>query len=178
MKGPKPVRSSFYPCFALAAAVVALLASPALAKRAAPAEVAPVVDGNVRYEAPHSAFENPCGQNGGCVVAYDNATNAVMWSVKVYCTHYDPDLEEDVQDVFITSLAVENGQVLVTDEKSRHFSINPFTQEVTGDARGCEGGLGGGCGLLLSRVSPSAIWSVTGLAGLGLAAILLRRRRR
>jgi hypothetical protein len=175
----KPVRSSFYSRLAFAAAAVfALLASTALAKRAPPADVPPVVEGNVRYEAPHFAFENPCDQNGGCLVAYDNTTNAVMWSVKVYCTHYDPGLEQDVQDVFITSLAVESGQVLVTNEKGQHFSINPLTQDVSGDARNCGDESGGGCAFLPSRAVPSATWSVALLAGLGLTTILLLRRRR
>lgn len=152
-----------------------LASTVAMAKRQAPAEVPPVTNGNVRYEAPH--FTNPCDQNGGCVVAYDNATNAVVWSIRVYCTHYDTSLETDVQDVFITSLAVENGQILVTNEKGRHFTIDPATQQVTGDARGCDGGTSGGCSYLAARPMPTAGWLVGALGVLGFVGILLRRRQ-
>jgi hypothetical protein len=99
----------------------------ALADRLRPAEVPPVVDGNVRYEAPHGGFGNPgnpCGQIGGCVVAYDSTTDALLWSVKVCCISYDPNLEQDVQWVFITSLSFENGQLLVTNESGLHFAID------------------------------------------------------
>lgn len=175
----RTMRSGLNLCFTVAAAAaIALPASDALAKRLPPADVPPVVDGNVRYEAPHAAVENPCGQNGGCVVAYDNTTNTVLWWVKVYCTHYDPGLEEDVQDVFITSLAVKNGQVLVSNEKGQQFSIDPATQQVTGDPRGCDDGGRGGCAFPPTRVLPSAFWSMAVLSGLGLATILLSRRRR
>jgi outer membrane protein assembly factor BamB len=170
------VTPAFRNCLALTGvATVALTSANAVAKRLPPADVPPVTSGNVRYEAPHSA--NPCNQNGGCVVAYDDTTNAVLWSVKVYCTHYDTSLETDVQDVFITSLAVANGQVLVTDEKGRHFAIDPATQQVTGDARGCDGVTSGGCSYLALRSRPTAGWLVGALGALGFAGILLGRRR-
>ena len=151
-----------------------LLASHAFAKRTAPAEVPPVVDGNVRYEAPH--FSNPCGQNGGCVVAYDDSSNAMLWSVQVYCTRYDPNLETDVQDIFITSLAVQNGQILVTNEKGQRFTIDPATRRVDGDARGCDGS--DGCSLLARPWAPRTALAAAGLGFLGLAGMILRRKRR
>jgi hypothetical protein len=62
--------------------LAAALAAPNIgAKRTVPVDVPPVVIGDVRYEAPH--FNNPCNQNGGCVVAYDNASNAMLWFVEV-----------------------------------------------------------------------------------------------
>jgi MYXO-CTERM domain-containing protein len=157
-------------------ALVVLLAGHAFAKRAAPTEVPPIVDGNVRYEAPH--FNNPCGQTGGCVVAYDNASNAVLWSVQVYCTHYDTSVETDVQDVFITSLAVDHGQVLVTNEKAQHFTIDPASKRIAGDATGCDGGASDGCSVLdtPSTAMGSRMVGVLGL--LGLAGMFLRRPRR
>ena len=162
-------------CLVLATvAAVGLVATSALGKRLAPADVPPVSSGNLRFEAPH--FNNPCGQSGGCVVAYDNSTNAILWSVKVYCTHYDTDLEEDVQDVFITSLAVENGQVQIANEKGQHFNLDPATQRISGDARGCDGGWASGCSYPPTRSMPKAKWLVAlvalGLAGIGFAPML------
>lgn len=154
---------------------VALATTFAFGARMPPAEVAPVVNGNVRYEVPH--FSNPCGQNGGCVVAYDNATNVLLWSVKVYCTHYDPGLEQDVQDVFITSLSVENEKVQVANEKGLHFTIDPVTLKVTGDERGCAEGSSSGCSYLPAR-SIETSGGIIGIVGiLGLLEILVRRKR-
>lgn len=139
---------------------VLLIAGAASARRAPPADVPPVVSGGVRFEAPH--FGNPCGQSGGCVVARDDATGAQQWAVKVYCTSYSSGLERDVQDVFITALAMENGSVAVTDEKGRHFLIDVSTQAVSGDSGGC--GLGG-CSA--SPGSPSSLaWLAVGALGL------------
>ncbi len=111
------MRSNTYSVAATFAFVFSMLAPClALAKRASPAEVPSVVDGNVRYEVPHGGFgnpANPCGEIGGCVVAYDNTTDVLLWSIKVYSITYDPDVEEDVQLLFITSLCLENGQLLV-----------------------------------------------------------------
>jgi hypothetical protein len=127
---------------AVGIAGLALGTSFALAKRKPPADVAAVLHEGVRYEAP--PFNNGCDQNGGCVVAYDDATDAPLWQLKVYCTHYDSALEADVQDVFITSLALEDARLQVTDEHGREFSIDLQTRAVAGDARGC-GAEGGGC---------------------------------
>jgi hypothetical protein len=157
-------------------ALMTFLATPtALASRLPPADVPPEVDGAVRYEAPH--FGNPCNQNGGCVVAYDDASNAQLWFVQVYCTHYDPNLEQDVQDVFITSLAIEDGRVLVSNEKGAHFAIDPATRQVTGDARGCFEGGGLGCATFPRRPAPAHAWPVV-LLGVGGLAVLARLRAR
>src|SRR6266542_1226232 len=117
------------------AAAITLGAKPALGRRIAPQPVPPVIYAGVRYEAPH--FLNPCGQNGGCVVAYDNDTGEQLWFLEVYCTHYDPGWETDVQDVFITSMAITDGQLMVTNERNLHFTIDVVTRQVSGDGRGC-----------------------------------------
>ena len=92
--------------------------------------------------------------------------------------HYDSGLEQDVQDVFITSLAIDSGQVLVSNEKGQHFTIDPSTRNVTGDARGCDGAGSGGCSHLAARALPAGSAIVAALGALVLAGMLLRRRRR
>lgn len=137
-------------------------------------DVPPVISGNVRYEAPH--FMTPCDskQNGGCVVAYDNTSNTQLWAVKVYCTKYDVDLEQDVQDVLITSLTLStSNQLQVTNQAGKRFTIDPTTQKVTGDATGC--GSSSGCSYTPGRSEmPMALV----LSGIGLAALLGVRRLR
>ena len=125
----------------------------------------------VRYEAPH--FSNPCGQNGGCIVASDATSGAPLWNLKVYCTHDDPGLETDVQGVFITSITLDQGRLALTNEKNLRFAIDLSTRSVTGDARGCEDAMGGGCAYAPSTMPTSLLaWSWV------LAALILARRRR
>ena len=153
------------------AAGLALGSQPAFGKRAPPRAVSPVVHEGVRYEAPH--FSNPCGQNGGCIVASDATSGAPLWNLKVYCTHDDPGLETDVQDVFITSITLDQGRLALTNEKSLRFAIDLSTRSVTGDARGCEDAMGGGCAYAPSTMPTSLLaWSWV------LAALILARRRR
>lgn len=137
------------------AVVATLVASLAWSKGVAPAEIPPVSDGVLRYEAPHQL--GPCLQRGGCVVARDAITGEQKWVVQVYTTVYDPFLEQDVQDVFITSLTLANGVLSVVDQKGRHFQISTTTRVVTGD---------GGC-----SSAPASWW-------LGLPALLWLVRRR
>ena len=144
--------------FTLLAGIV-LVPTFAQGKRSPPVEVPPVISEGVRYEAPH--FNNPCGQNGGCVVAYDDASGALLWWAEVYCTQYDTQLETDVQDVFITSLAIDNGNLNVTNEKGLHFAIDLRTQAVSGDARGCSDSAAGGCSFAAGACTPSSLrWGI------------------
>jgi hypothetical protein len=146
--------------------------SVAVAKRLPPADVLPVIIGDVRYEVPH--FNNPCGQNGGCVVAYANATNDRLWAVKVYCTQYDSHVEADTQDVFIISLTPKDGHLIVANEKGLQFDLDPQARTVTGDTRGCSSD-SGGCGYAGGSPHPinGAFW-----LGLGLAVSFAVRRLR
>jgi hypothetical protein len=160
----------------LVSCAMALAAANVWAKRAAPSDVPSVVSGNVRYEAPHFTTTCTPNQNGGCVVAYDNTTNAQLWALQVYCTKYDPNLEEDVQDVFITSLVLDDSnQLQVTNEASKHFTIDPITQKVTGDHTGCSEKSSGGCSYVRERPdTPTLVL----LGTLGLVGLLGARRLR
>ena len=152
----------------------ALVPTLAQGKRSPPVDVPPVITEGVRYEVPH--FNNPCGQNGGCVVAYDDASSALLWSAKVYCTHYDAQVETDVQDVFITSLALDNGKLNVSNERGLHFTIDLRTQAVSGDVRGCSDSVAGGCSFAAGARTPrSLLWGI--LAIVCLLAIVRRDAR-
>jgi hypothetical protein len=105
-------------CTALVSGIV-----PASAKRAAPAMVAPVVENGVRYEAPHDAM--------GFVVAIEVATNKELWRVRIYEVRVDPNLERDVQDVFITSLVAKDGSLLIANERGEKFALDIQTRNIT-----------------------------------------------
>lgn len=154
---------------------IAFGATHAHGKRSPPEDIPPVVNEGVRYEAPH--FDNPCGQNGGCIVAFDDASGTLLWSVNAYCTRYDPQLETDAQDVFITSLSVNDGQLNVTNEKGLHFAIDLRTQAISGDARGCPDSTGSGCSLSPTSRSPRLLL-LAGAAAVCLWVAMRRRARR
>lgn len=100
-----------------------LVVAPALAKRSAPKPVAPVVVGSVQYSVPLWEM--------GFVVATDTATRKELWRVRVYEVPIDPNLEEDVQHVFITSLSLDGGALIVTNEKGDTYALDLATRKVT-----------------------------------------------
>jgi hypothetical protein len=105
------------------------------AKRAGPAEVAPVTIGNKRFEVVHWARDRGMAQNGGYIAALDVASGKELWLLRVYETTYDKSLERDVQDVFIKSMSKKffRETLRITDENGRSYLINTQTRVVTPD---------------------------------------------
>jgi hypothetical protein len=101
----------------------ALLAAPALAKRAATKPVSPVTSGGIRYSADGD------GRNE-YLVAANAADGKELWKVKVFHNYIEPSLEEDVQWIFITDLKLVENSILVRDERSRCYSVNLETKAV------------------------------------------------
>ena len=117
-------------CSADEKAAVAPAAPTLQAKRVGPKAVAPVTVGGVRYEALPWGKKRGLGQNGGYLATFDAKTGAELGLIKVYEIKYDPKLEADVQDVFISRLDTFNGAVLITDERGRKFLLDPFSKSV------------------------------------------------
>ena len=103
------------------------------AKRLGPLEVDPIVIGKVRYEVIHWGKERGLKQNGGYIAAFDVSTGKELWILKVYDIAYNPDLEGDVQDVFIVSMSKGwffSDKLHIKDERGRRFIIDPDTRSV------------------------------------------------
>lgn len=102
------------------------------AKRVGPDDVEPVQVGRTRYEAIHWGRERGLGQNGGFLAAVDVDSGKELWTLKVYDVVYDPDMEEDVQDVFITALAPgpQPDSLSVTDERGGQYLLDTRTRAV------------------------------------------------
>jgi hypothetical protein len=104
-------------------------ASYALAKRLPPAMVEPVVADGVKYLAPQvtpgyiEAYGVPACPSG-CVEAREEKTGKLLWRVQVYEVQYDNHLERDVQDVFVRSLKIEDGSLLVENESDARFTVD------------------------------------------------------
>jgi outer membrane protein assembly factor BamB len=104
-------------------AALLLPATPVTAKRSAPEPVHPIVVGSIEYSSP--------GWPIGFIVATDTRTRREIWRKRIYRVKIDPALERDVQDVFITSLALDHGNLLITDERTRRYALELTTRKVT-----------------------------------------------
>ena len=91
------------------------------AKRGAPAEVLPVTVGNIEYSAPH---RNGTHRKMGLLEARDLKSGKLIWSRQIYAVKYDPDLEGDVQDVFIKSITVERNSLIITNQRNSKYQLD------------------------------------------------------
>ncbi len=103
------------------------------AKRVGPPSVDALVVGNVRYEAVHWGRARGLPQNGGYIAALDVNTEQELWIAQVYVVTYQPRLETDVQDIFITAMALspDGRALLISNEAGRHFVLNLADRIVT-----------------------------------------------
>ena len=97
----------------------------ASAKRGAPVKVDPVICDGIRYVAP-----NDDGRRG-YIEAWNIGTNKKLWELTLFTNSIDPNLEEDVQWVFIKALNIQDDRLLATSENGKTYQIDPKTKEVT-----------------------------------------------
>ena len=108
----------------LSLTLVALPAADAWAKRMPPKPVKPVVYQGVKYAAPNASGRE------GMVEARDEKTDKKLWDAVIYKVKIDPNLEEDVQWVFITKLERRDDKLLVTNEKNEKYLLDLKTHKV------------------------------------------------
>jgi len=95
------------------------------AKRTVSAEVAPVIYEGVRYVAP-----NDDGRRA-YIQAWDVWSDRKLWELTIFTNEIDPKLEEDVQWVFIKTLRVHDGALMVTSERAKTYRVDLRTRGVT-----------------------------------------------
>lgn len=113
----------YKPCVFTALFSVACM-TLATAKRAAPEKVAPVSRDGIEYCAPRSA------DKVGRVQARDAESKKVLWEATIYEIEYDPDLEKDVQWIFISGPNIEGESLIITDERNKRYALDLKTREV------------------------------------------------
>ena len=91
------------------------------AKRRVPAEVLPVKVGNIEYSAPH---RNRTHKQMGFIEARDLKSGKLIWNRQIYAVKYDPDLEGDVQDVFIKSITIQGNNLIITNERNSKYQLD------------------------------------------------------
>ena len=101
------------------------------AKRSPPKEIPPVLHEGVRYQVIHFKYKNG-HQNGGYVEAVTENDGKKKWGILLYLVEYDPHLERDVQDCFITSLRLDkkNSRLIATNEAGDLYYVDLTTQRV------------------------------------------------
>jgi hypothetical protein len=102
-----------------------LLPQLAFAKRIAPVKVASVIYEGIRNVAP-----NDNGRRG-YIEAWNVVTNKKLWELTLFTNGIDPNLEEDVQRVFIKSLNIRNGRLIVTSERGKTYQVDLDTKPIT-----------------------------------------------
>src|SRR6478736_3992825 len=95
------------------------------AKRLPPAKVDPVIYEGVRYVAP-----NDDGLRG-YIEAWNVGTNKKLWELTLFTNPIDPNIEEDVQWVFIKMLNIEDGRLMVTSEGGKTYQVDINTKAIT-----------------------------------------------
>jgi hypothetical protein len=109
---------------------------PLGAKRIGPPDVAPVVVGSTRYQVLPWGKERGLGQNGGYLSAVDTTTEQEIALIKVFEIDYNPNLESDVQDVFIESIRLhpDGLDLVVKDELGRCYVVDLQSKSVRAHA--------------------------------------------
>ena len=86
----------------------------------------PVKVGNVEYSAPHGKSQNQMG----CIEARKVESGELLWIRQVYVVKYDPELEGDVQDVYIKNLKVKGNSLIITNERKSEYQLNLKTLHI------------------------------------------------
>jgi hypothetical protein len=111
------------------AAVAFLWPASALAKRKSPSPVPPLVWQGVEYRAPLDV------EHMGRIQAFELPSRRQLWETRVYHVWIMPLLEEDVQWVFVSSMQVQGGKLLVTSENGKTYRLDPMTGRIEGAMR-------------------------------------------
>ena len=104
-----------------------LCISESEAKRAVPSKVLPLTVGNIEYSAPH---RNGSNKQMGFIEARDLKSGELLWIRQIYVVKYDPDLEGDVQDVYIKNIKIKGDSLMITNERKSEYQLNLKTLHI------------------------------------------------
>ena len=102
-----------------------LLPQKAPAKRLPPAKVDPVIYEGIRYVAP-----NEDGRRG-YIEAWNVGTDKKLRELTIFTILIDPNLEEDVQWVFIKALCIQDGGLIVPSERGKTYRVDINAKAIT-----------------------------------------------
>ena len=101
-----------------------MLPLTALAKRTPAPVIEPVVHGGVRYTVPNDRG------TVGYVVASDVVSGKQLWRKTIFRKCICPFLEHDVQWVFIKQMRLDDGRLVIVNERDKVYSLDLKTRKV------------------------------------------------
>ncbi len=101
--------------------------------RIGPPDVEPVLFQGRRYEQIVNGENRKLDQRTGYLAVIDIASQKEVATIKVYDVPFDPDMEADVQDVFMVRLELQAGEnrLLVENERGGRFYVDLGSNAVT-----------------------------------------------
>ncbi len=108
---------------------------PAYAKRAPPKDVPPVTDRGVKYSGDYRRIAGGANQNDQYIEARDLQTGKLLWELRLYEVKYDPNLEGDAQDLFLSSMKLIDGNLEVVNEAGDRFVIDLSKRQIITGAK-------------------------------------------
>jgi len=100
-----------------------VFSNPVFAKRIAPRPLKPIAIDGVECSAPV--------EHMGFVEARDAKTGELIWSRQIYVVVKDPQLEGDVQDVFVSEIRPEGHALIIANERGSQYRLDLTSLEVT-----------------------------------------------
>lgn len=91
------------------------------ADRMAPKKVAPLAHGKYVIRVNHEKM--------GYVEVYD-AGGTLLWEKRIYRVWYNPFLERDVQDIYISKMVFDRELLIIANEKGHYYSLDLRTRKV------------------------------------------------
>lgn len=102
-----------------------------MSKRSVPRPDPVTIEG-VRYEVYFGGRADGLGQTGGVIAAIDPVGDRRLWTLRVYKVEFNPNKEEDAQEVYVTALTPGgDGHTLrIDNEAGAHFTVSTETRQV------------------------------------------------
>lgn len=106
----------------------------AFAKRVPPTEISDIVYGEnkICFECSANCTCTNCFEKAdtsfcACIVSRNKETNAIVWRTQLYEYKYNPNVEKDVQYVFLKTMKLNYDIITATDEKDNTYKLNAKT---------------------------------------------------
>ncbi len=102
------------------------LTLPVLAKRTPPPFIYPVDDGIYRYVVRENGLpDKKHVYKGGHVVAYLKVTGEMVWEKYLYKVKLDPEVEDDVQDIYLQQMYLDDpNRLILQNERGEWFVLD------------------------------------------------------
>lgn len=88
-------------------------------------QICAITQGGIRYEQVKNGLLAGLDQMGGYLLAKDDVSGELLWTLKVYDNQRQAGKEGDAQDVFFKSIQLQsNGSLLIENERGKRFIVD------------------------------------------------------